>query len=222
MIFGAKKFQDSGKENTAAENFSCVVYNVSIVNCSWTPGREAPKDTQYSLVFRQKDFLQETQVNIPCENERMDSHGRQIGCVSYSPNIDFGKSMNILLEGKSNVTSIGFYENILKLINYVILDPPRNITLNYTSNKLVITWERPKTHNDCKDKCFEYSINKYGEITDVIRGNSYETQNLILDQKITVSMRARYREHYLDRDRKPEWSRWSEPFTFGKYICITL
>lgn len=38
-----------GREGSGAVNFSCVIYNVQFMNCSWTPGPAAPADVQYYL-----------------------------------------------------------------------------------------------------------------------------------------------------------------------------
>lgn len=42
----------AGGEGTAAQNFSCFIYNVHFMNCTWAPGRAAPDDVQYFLYIR--------------------------------------------------------------------------------------------------------------------------------------------------------------------------
>ncbi|XP_077335837.1 granulocyte-macrophage colony-stimulating factor receptor subunit alpha-like isoform X2 [Lithobates pipiens] len=195
-----------GKENTAAENFACVVYNVSIVNCSWTAGREAPKDTNYSLAIRNSDTC------VPCEDYRHDSFGRQVGCVLKSPNINFNNKNYIQLVGSSEETSIRFYDARLKLNNYVILDPPRNISLNYSMNNLEITWEEPETYNRMID-CFDYNIkiNEADNIT-ITRGpNSYKAAILLDNENLAVSMRMKWKSRCSEN---LNWSRWSEPIIY--------
>ncbi|XP_040195042.1 granulocyte-macrophage colony-stimulating factor receptor subunit alpha-like [Rana temporaria] len=204
-----------GKENTGAENLSCEVYNVSIVNFSWTAGREAPNDTQYSLVIRNKN------VFIPCEDYRNDSFGRQVGCVLKSPNIRFDVTNYIQLVGSSpssEETSIRFYDRLLKLNDYVILDPPRNIRLNYSGNILEITWEKPETYSNMGDKNFEYNINITGtivpsdKIVQARRGrNSYKVNKLLGNEILAVSMRAKCKQQY---SKNTTWSRWSEPIIY--------
>ncbi|XP_077335835.1 granulocyte-macrophage colony-stimulating factor receptor subunit alpha-like isoform X2 [Lithobates pipiens] len=196
-----------GKENTAAENFACVVYNVSIVNCSWTAGREAPKDTNYSLAIRNSKNC------VPCEDYRHDSFGRQVGCVLKSPpNIDFSADNYIQLVGSSEETSIRFYDARLKLNNYVILDPPRNINLNYSMNNLEITWEKPETYN-WRDNCFVYEIkiNEGDNIEIAGEQNSYKAAILLDNENLSVSMRVKWKESCSDNKN---WSRWSEPIIY--------
>lgn len=42
----------AGKKGSAIENFSCVIYDVSLMNCTWQAGRNAPGDTQYFLYWK--------------------------------------------------------------------------------------------------------------------------------------------------------------------------
>ena len=42
----------TGGNNTAAQNFSCFIYNADFMNCTWAKGREAPDDVQYFLYIR--------------------------------------------------------------------------------------------------------------------------------------------------------------------------
>lgn len=37
---------------TAIENFICVIYNVSFMNCTWHVSRTVPGDTQYFLYWK--------------------------------------------------------------------------------------------------------------------------------------------------------------------------
>ncbi|KAM9593858.1 granulocyte-macrophage colony-stimulating factor receptor subunit alpha-like [Morphnus guianensis] len=45
-------FIPGGMNGSAIENFSCVIYNISLMNCTWQPGRDAPGDTQYFLYWK--------------------------------------------------------------------------------------------------------------------------------------------------------------------------
>ncbi|XP_072283884.1 granulocyte-macrophage colony-stimulating factor receptor subunit alpha-like isoform X2 [Pyxicephalus adspersus] len=195
-----------GKNNTAAENLQCYVYHVSIINCSWTVGREAPNDTQYQLAFRQTQHPQGIQqrVYVACENYSKDSFGRQVGCILKSPKLRFDASVYVQLVGSSNETSIQFIDRVFKLDNFVILDPPRNISLIYHPNELKITWETPETYSKRGNHFFTYSVNINGE-EHITGEQSFITQNLHLNKKVNVSVRAKWRY-----DNTSMWSRWSE------------
>ncbi|NXE25681.1 CSF2R factor, partial [Ardeotis kori] len=61
---------------TAIENFVCVIFNVSFMNCTWHVGRTASGDTQYFLYWSisgEKDFTE-------CQDYIKDNCGRHIGC----------------------------------------------------------------------------------------------------------------------------------------------
>ncbi|NXM93770.1 CSF2R factor, partial [Sylvia borin] len=42
----------AGMNGTDIENFVCVIFNVSFMNCTWHVGRTATEDTQYYLYWR--------------------------------------------------------------------------------------------------------------------------------------------------------------------------
>lgn len=41
----------AGMNETAISNFTCVIFNVSFMNCTWHVGRTATEDTQYFLYW---------------------------------------------------------------------------------------------------------------------------------------------------------------------------
>ncbi|KAM5182163.1 granulocyte-macrophage colony-stimulating factor receptor subunit alpha-like [Mantella aurantiaca] len=216
------KFENAmpeGKINTSAENFHCDVYNVSIINCSWTVGREAPKDTQYTMAFRQTPHEsqisnpKQNRVYLPCGDYRTDSFGRQVGCVVKAQKICFNVSIYVQLVGSSSETTIQFFDKSFKLDNFVILDPPRNIQLNFSSTELKITWDTPETYSNIESHCFIYSVNINGDIKDDIRNQFYKTSNLHINEKVSVSVRAKWEDFYSYNDK---WSRWSDPHIKGK------
>ncbi|KAM5180755.1 granulocyte-macrophage colony-stimulating factor receptor subunit alpha-like [Mantella aurantiaca] len=196
-------FIPEGKNNTAAENFHCDVY-VSIINCSWTVGLEAPEDTQYTLAFRKTQKSQisnpkQNRIYVPCDGYRTDSFNRQIGCTLKSPKMYFNKYVYLQLVGSSNESSIQFFDTILPLHEIVILDPPRNIRWNYNSTELKITWDPPETYSNQDSHSFTYGVNINGhEVT--INRQSYQLSNL--NKKVNVSLRVKWNK---------TWSRWSEP-----------
>ncbi|XP_075052601.1 granulocyte-macrophage colony-stimulating factor receptor subunit alpha-like [Mixophyes fleayi] len=202
-------FTPEGKNDTAADNLSCVIYNVSVMNCSWSVGKEAPEDTQYSLELRQFE------KNYKCQHYRKDSFGRQVGCVlKQHAGIIYEKFVYIQVTGSSNQTSIKFMDKHIKPNNHVTLDPPRNIMLSYNSNLLEIKWERPNTHNYEPDKCFQYDISINGEgLNKDITGPSYTADKYYSNEEVTVTMRVKWKSFCSENSE--EWSRWSDPQIHG-------
>ncbi|XP_044139950.1 granulocyte-macrophage colony-stimulating factor receptor subunit alpha-like [Bufo gargarizans] len=201
-------YMPEGKNNSAADNFACMIYNVYIMNCSWTVGKEAPEDTQYSLVLRQEN------VFIKCQDYRTDSFGRQVGCVLNRPNITFKFKVYVEVLGLSNQTSIQFFDHLYEPIHDVILDPPRNITLTYNSDELEIKWQKPETHDKIEETCFMYSIRiKHKGGIDIEETNEYvyKTAKFHQNEKLSVTMGAKWQ----DCSNYQEWSAWSEPHTIG-------
>ncbi|NXJ85912.1 CSF2R factor, partial [Trogon melanurus] len=45
-------FIPGGMNGSAIVNFSCVIYNISFMNCTWQAGKDAPGDTQYFLYWQ--------------------------------------------------------------------------------------------------------------------------------------------------------------------------
>ncbi|XP_063811765.1 interleukin-5 receptor subunit alpha-like isoform X2 [Pseudophryne corroboree] len=202
------KLTPEGGKNTAAENISCVVYNVPIMNCSWSVGKEAPEDTQYSMDIRQ------TKVDLKCQNYRKDSIGRQVGCLLKCEGIiDLKHDVYIQVVGSSNQTSVRFTDKIIKPIDYVILDPPRNIQLSYNSNELEVNWEKPNTYSN--HNCFLYNIyiKEKGGLDPIIEhGTVYKTSRFYSNEKVTLTMRVKWHKVC---SKQTEWSRWSEPQIIG-------
>ncbi|XP_066454728.1 granulocyte-macrophage colony-stimulating factor receptor subunit alpha-like isoform X2 [Eleutherodactylus coqui] len=208
---------NEGKNNSAAENFACVIYNVSIMNCSWTVGKEAPEDTQYSLVLRQNLG----NIFVECQDYRKDSFGRQVGCVLKRPNISFNLKVYVAVLGFSNETSIQFFDKVYKAIQDVILDPPRNITLTYNSDELEIKWQKPETYDDMPENSFRYNIIIKDKVTKDICGskeNVYKTSEYHPNERVTVAMRAKWDQKY---SHYSEWSAWSKPITGGNSPPLT-
>ncbi|NXK58757.1 CSF2R factor, partial [Sylvietta virens] len=142
----------AGMNGTAIENFVCVIFNVSFMNCTWHVGRNATEDTQYFLYWRASKKEDVTE----CQNYIKDNCGRHTGCQFQNVTIE-NKNAYFLVNGSRK----------LQLINstsdYVIVEkltPPLNVSVNCTeaSHRCSIRWQPPRTSHVKKSSCFKYEI----------------------------------------------------------------
>nr|XP_033805008.1 interleukin-5 receptor subunit alpha-like [Geotrypetes seraphini]XP_033805009.1 interleukin-5 receptor subunit alpha-like [Geotrypetes seraphini] len=201
-----------GLNGTSVENFSCVAYNVTFMNCSWFAGREAPQDTQYFMMLRQGEKVEK------CQQYQKDSFGRLIACHFQHLNINFDKIAYILINGTSKKSRIQIFDKWFKINKYERLNPPVNITLSHDQQDVTVEWEKPDTNYPACDECFRYHIyvndvNKNEKINVTVKDRtSYQISGLNLERVHTLKMRARLEKVI---DKSYEWGEWSPPVEFG-------
>ncbi|NXS96210.1 CSF2R factor, partial [Jacana jacana] len=149
----------AGMNGTAIENFVCVIFNVSFMNCTWHVGQTASGDTQYFLYWKtskKEDFT-------GCQNYIKDNYGRHTGCTFQNVTIE-NKKAYFLVNGSSSGQNIQSYKKMIILISdYTIVEkltPPLNITVNCTeaSHSCEIQWQPPRTSHVKRHACFKYEI----------------------------------------------------------------
>ncbi|POI23618.1 hypothetical protein CIB84_012634, partial [Bambusicola thoracicus] len=141
---------------SAIENFSCVIYGISLMNCTWQAGRNAPGDTQYFLYWQNSRDDDQTE----CELYTKDENDRNTGCKFQNVTIK-DKTTYFLVNGSHKAFLIQFYDNYTKLYTIERLPPPLNVTANCTSHPggCIITWHHPLLSHVENADCFEYEIN---------------------------------------------------------------
>ncbi|XP_009460144.1 PREDICTED: granulocyte-macrophage colony-stimulating factor receptor subunit alpha-like [Nipponia nippon] len=214
-------FIPGGMNGSAIENFSCVIYNISLMNCTWQAGRDAPGDTQYFLYWqnsRDDDAME-------CELYIKDENGRNTGCRFKNVSIVTEKSY-FLVNGSSKDSLIQFYDEYIQLYEIEILTPPLNVTVICTKD-CIITWQPPLTSHVENVNCFQYEIRiqnkdepkqeKKDHLVKV-RKNRYEFQNYNEKKKYILKIRARGKSCLVSS----VWGEWSGPIEFGqgKYYFI--
>ncbi|KAF0884511.1 CSF2R factor, partial [Crocuta crocuta] len=65
-----------GREGSGAVNFSCLIYHVRFMNCSWAPGPAAPADVQYRLF----SWAASHEAEAECVHYVVDATGTRVGC----------------------------------------------------------------------------------------------------------------------------------------------
>ncbi|NXB55788.1 CSF2R factor, partial [Struthidea cinerea] len=145
----------AGMNGSAIENFSCVIYNIFLMNCTWQAGRHAPADTQYFLYWQNSRDEEE----MECEFYIKDENCRNTGCVFQNVSIGTEKAY-FLVNGSSKDSLIQFYDEYIDLYKIEILTSPLNVTAHCTRDSAgcIITWHPPLTSHVEKAKCFQYEI----------------------------------------------------------------
>ncbi|NWH58866.1 CSF2R factor, partial [Geococcyx californianus] len=145
----------AGMNGTAIENFTCVIFNVSFMNCTWHVDRNSSGDTQYFLYWknsRKADFTE-------CQNYIKDNCGRHTGC-RFQNVIIKNKRASFLLNVSRNGQTIQSYQKKILLYEIEKLTPPLNVTVNCTeaSHDCKIQWQPPHTSHVQKHTCFKYEV----------------------------------------------------------------
>uniref|UniRef100_A0A8C9FDQ9 Type I cytokine receptor cytokine-binding domain-containing protein n=1 Tax=Pavo cristatus TaxID=9049 RepID=A0A8C9FDQ9_PAVCR len=151
----------AGINGSAIENFSCVIYDISLMNCTWQAGRNAPGGTQYFLYWQNSRDDDQTE----CELYTKDENDRNVGCKFQNVTIK-GKTTYFLVNGSHKTFLIQFYDNYTKLYTIERLPPPLNVTANCTSNPggCIITWQQPLLSHVENRNCFQYEIDIQNEV----------------------------------------------------------
>ncbi|PKU46656.1 hypothetical protein llap_3044 [Limosa lapponica baueri] len=140
---------------TAIENFVCVIFNVSFMNCTWHAGRTASGDTQYFLYWKtskKEDFT-------GCQNYIKDNYGRHTGCRFQNVTIE-NKRAYFLVNGSRSGQNIQSYKKMILLYRIEKLTSPLNVTVNCreVSHSCEIRWQPPRTSHVKIHACFKYEI----------------------------------------------------------------
>ncbi|NWV80559.1 CSF2R factor, partial [Dasyornis broadbenti] len=145
----------SGMNGTAIENFVCVIFNVSFMNCTWHVGRTATEDTQYFLYWRPSEQEDSTE----CQNYIKDNCGRHTGCRFQNVTME-NKVAYFLVNGSRSGQNIQSYEKRILLYQIEKLTPPLNVTVNCNeaSHRCSISWQPPRTSHVKRNSCFKYEI----------------------------------------------------------------
>nr|XP_004458528.2 granulocyte-macrophage colony-stimulating factor receptor subunit alpha-like isoform X2 [Dasypus novemcinctus] len=205
-------FHNSGREGSAAINFSCFIYDIRFMNCSWSIGPAAPTDVQYHLY--KWDIWYEEEVE--CSQYLSNPNGLHVGChfdklsePSQQDNYFF------LLTGTSKETAIQF----LDFTPFVALtiekyNPPSNITISYSGSNHIIQWENPKMRFTISSRVlyYELDLQRKGSSRDSVFQNGADANVYLVPSseaaaENTLRIRVRHR-------RSTIWSDWSETLCF--------
>ncbi|XP_019679058.2 granulocyte-macrophage colony-stimulating factor receptor subunit alpha isoform X1 [Felis catus] len=206
-------YANPGGEGTAAQNFSCFIYNVNFMNCTWAKGRAAPDDVQYFLYIQ--DFKEKRERECP---HYVTDSGTHVGCHLHDlSGLTFRNYF--LVNGTSRETAVQFFDTILSLKKIEIYSPPNNVSVDCNPSHCQILWDPPRTRHPSSAWDFNYQLriqkqnNKEhagNQLIDVTgkSENKYNFPSPEPRPKHTVTIRA-------SDARGQHWSAWSQPVEFG-------
>ncbi|KAF6389845.1 hypothetical protein mRhiFer1_003409 [Rhinolophus ferrumequinum] len=206
--------QDEGGPGTAAQNFSCLIYDADFMNCTWAKGPSAPDDVQYFL------YLKDAEKNLngrECPRYAEDS-GTHVGC--HFQNLS-GLAFHtcFLVNGTSQQTGIQFFDTTLSIHKIERYSPPHNITVHCNTSRCLIQWETPRTRRQASNLYFQFQLdirtqdnmqpggNQLVDVSGTF-GNRYSFLNPPPTAKYVVRIRVA-------DTRLLQWSEWSQPVAFG-------
>ncbi|XP_074156358.1 granulocyte-macrophage colony-stimulating factor receptor subunit alpha-like [Sminthopsis crassicaudata] len=198
-------------EDTAAKNFSCVIYNIYFMNCTWAVGKAAPDDVQYYLYSQNAEKNQERE----CTNYIKDSQKRHVGCHFDELNRFRGKAYFLVTGSSKRIKIKNFCSEKISLFSIEKYNAPFNITVNCSKSDCLIQWQKPRTRIEIGDSEFRYMlcIQKLGSDIDIqietpgSTKNEYVYTNFDMEEKYILKIRARH--------RRASWGYWSKPIEFG-------
>ncbi|XP_058569387.1 granulocyte-macrophage colony-stimulating factor receptor subunit alpha-like isoform X1 [Neofelis nebulosa] len=149
-------FANPGREGSGAVNFSCLIYNVRFMNCSWVPGPAAPADVQYRLF----SWASRHEAEAECVHYVLGPTGTRVGC-HFDQLGEPQRTDNyfFLVNGTSRETAIPFLDfTPFKAVQIEKYDPPRNITITYNRSHHIIRWEHPEIRFDLSSHMLYYEL----------------------------------------------------------------
>ncbi|XP_055965611.1 granulocyte-macrophage colony-stimulating factor receptor subunit alpha, partial [Sorex fumeus] len=204
--------KQEGREGSAPMNFSCIIYAVHFMNCSWEPGPAAPADVHYRLYYWTSWDKDESE----CPQYTLNRAGTAVGChLAQFASTD---TYFFLLNGTSAETHIPFVDFApFRGVMMEKYDPPGNLSSHENGSYHVIEWDNPKRRYELSTHILLYeicirregvsnaaeSVFQRGE-----KRNQYPLPRSAVRADTTVRIRVRHAYgHY--------WSEWSSPLALG-------
>ncbi|KAM6438900.1 granulocyte-macrophage colony-stimulating factor receptor subunit alpha-like [Rhynochetos jubatus] len=206
---------------TAIENFVCVIFNVSFMNCTWHVGRTASGDTQYFLYWK----TSKKEDYTGCQNYIKDYYDRHTGCRFQNVTIQNKRAFFLVNVSRSG-QNIQSYQKIIFLYKIEKLTPPLNVTVNCTegSHGCEIQWQPPRTSHVKRSDCFKYEIvieNKVDPQKNIKKPSKTErniTRNSFIFESFSAQKRYSVKIRATDNGClvSSSWGEWSTPIEFGE------
>ncbi|XP_066455958.1 interleukin-5 receptor subunit alpha-like [Eleutherodactylus coqui] len=217
---------------------SCVLLNITNLNCSWNVRADAPDDINYSFALRLNSKW------LPCPHY-FKRQKKNVGCYMQNVFSDY-KDGNPLSKIKTGFfSSIYNFSKTFKTEAIEILTPPRNIQVSSDNGNTIIKWLPPTSiainsfeddtsstyDSDEEANFFLYEIRLIeNKSKKEFRQTPIEEQEQVFtdlekDKKYYLQIRARHKR----RDLSKFWGEWSIPifinednYAFPDWILIMI
>ncbi|XP_059534776.1 granulocyte-macrophage colony-stimulating factor receptor subunit alpha-like [Myotis daubentonii] len=208
------EFRNPGLEGSGAVNFSCLIYNLHHMNCSWNPGPAAPADVQYHLY----GWTSSHEDEVEC-SRYVPASGTHMGCrFDELVGSQLADSYFFVVNGTSKEAAIQFTDfDPLRGIQIEKVDPPANLTVGGNGSHHVIQWHNPRLRFEASSSIFFYELDIQREGTSskqdsVFLRGSEENVYLMPSSSMRAGHTVRARVRFM---RSELWSDWTPILRFG-------
>ncbi|XP_014377102.2 interleukin-5 receptor subunit alpha-like [Alligator sinensis] len=136
------------------QNLSCVIYNISNLNCTWDIKTEAPEDVQYFLSYRHNKRDYECQLHFKNINKK--NTGCHFKEVYFIPPSKI--KLNISVKDLRNNLGTHTYYKAFIPQRIEKLNPPNNVSIALENGSIRISWKHPPNIGSSKRSCFIYQV----------------------------------------------------------------
>uniref|UniRef100_G3UAC4 Fibronectin type-III domain-containing protein n=1 Tax=Loxodonta africana TaxID=9785 RepID=G3UAC4_LOXAF len=202
-------YDNPGENGTAAENFSCFIYDEDFMNCTWAKGRAAPDDVQYFFYIRDSEGKKERECPHYLEHS-----GTHVGCLVEDLS-ELAFHSYFLVNGTSRRVGIQFFDSVLSRHKMNMYSPPTNITTNCNHSHCLLEWQRPRAQQNVPASELMYEVDIRQKSVGLPR-SPVQTREYQYSFPAAECPRASYTVQIRTANsRILHWGPWSEPVKFG-------
>ncbi|XP_014455819.2 interleukin-5 receptor subunit alpha isoform X1 [Alligator mississippiensis] len=185
------------------QNLSCVIYNISNLNCTWDIKTEAPEDVQYFLSYRHNKRDYECQLHYKNINKK--NTGCHFKEVYFIPPSKI--KLNISVKDLRNNLGTHTYYKAFIPQRIEKLNPPNNVSIALENGSIRISWKHPPNIGSSKRSCFIYQV----KIKDLKPTETREEEYVypVHNPMKAYSVQVRAKKKICITNKL--WSDWSEP-----------
>ncbi|XP_054239551.1 interleukin-5 receptor subunit alpha-like [Indicator indicator] len=184
-------------------NLSCIIYNISFLNCTWHIKAEAPEGIQIFFSYRH------TRKDFECQQYIKNARKKNIGCHMKEKYFQPSKKINVNITVRdliNNSRGLSYYKAFTPQ-TIEKLNPPTNVSVSLESRSIKIHWKPPPTIGSARSKCFLYQVKMTDRKIVDVTAEKYEYP--FHKPEKTFAAQVRVKKDTCIRNKI--WSEWSEP-----------